>query len=106
MPPGEKPELSAAMLDRLMLNVSRLEGMAADVRTVAGAADPPVGKSSTADAANGLPIGKKRVPAGCHRAIYESRPNVTVDISVLCLKSGNAVFYAAAARPFTRIRHW
>jgi glutamate-5-semialdehyde dehydrogenase len=80
-----------AMLDRLILNAQRLEGMAADVRQVAALPDP-VGESfDNKTLPNGLMLGRRRVPLGVIAAIYESRPNVTIDISSLCLKSGNAV---------------
>ncbi len=83
--------MSEAMLDRLMLSPSRLEGMAQDVKTVAGLPDPVGETFEMRTLPNGLQIGKKRVPLGVIGAIYESRPNVTIDISSLCLKSGNAV---------------
>ena len=83
--------MSEAMLDRLMLSPSRLEGMAQDVRTVAALPDPVGEVFETKTLPNGLQISKKRVPLGVIGAIYESRPNVTIDISSLCLKSGNAV---------------
>jgi len=83
--------MNSAMLDRLMLNSSRLEGIAKDVLTVAGLQDPVVEMFAMRTMPNGLIIGRKRVPLGVIGAIYESRPNVTIDISVLCLKSGNAV---------------
>ncbi len=83
--------MNEAMLDRLLLNTSRLEGMARDVRTVAMLPDPVGEVFNMRTLPNGLLLGKKRVPLGVIGAIYESRPNVTVDISVLCLKSGNAV---------------
>ncbi|MCJ7514990.1 MAG: aldehyde dehydrogenase family protein, partial [Dehalococcoidia bacterium] len=88
---SEASGMSAAMLDRLMLNSSRLEGIANDVRTVAALPDPVGEIIEERTLPNGLQISKKRVPLGVIGAIYESRPNVTVDISVLCLKSGNAV---------------
>jgi len=88
---SEASGMSAAMLDRLMLNPSRLEGIANDVRTVAALADPVGEVIEERILPNGLHLSKKRVPLGVIGAIYESRPNVTVDISVLCLKSGNAV---------------
>ena len=76
--------------DRLMLNHDRLEAVAADVRTVAALPDP-VGQSfEMRTLPNGLIVGKTSVPLGVLAAIYEARPNVTVDISSLCLKSGNA----------------
>jgi len=83
--------MNEAMLDRLMLSPSRLEGMAQDVKTVAGLPDPVGEIFEMRTLPNGLQIGKKRVPLGVIGAIYESRPNVTIDISSLCLKSGNAV---------------
>jgi glutamate-5-semialdehyde dehydrogenase len=88
---GEKAGMSAAMLDRLLLNAERIKGMAADVRTVVALPDPVGEIFEMRTLSNGLQVGKKRVPLGVIGAIYESRPNVTVDISVLCLKSGNAV---------------
>jgi len=83
--------MSEAMLDRLMLSPSRLEGMAQDTRTVAALPDPVGEVFEMRTLPNGLQISKKRVPLGVIGAIYESRPNVTIDISSLCLKSGNAV---------------
>jgi glutamate-5-semialdehyde dehydrogenase len=83
--------MSEAMLDRLMLSPSRLEGMAQDVKTVATLPDPVGEVFEERLLPNGLKISKKRVPLGVIGAIYESRPNVTIDISSLCLKSGNAV---------------
>jgi glutamate-5-semialdehyde dehydrogenase len=83
--------MGAALLDRLMLNESRLEGIAADTRAVAALPDPVGEVFEMRTMPNGLQIGKKRVPIGVIGAIYESRPNVTVDIASLCLKSGNAV---------------
>jgi len=82
---------SAVLLDRLMLNAGRLEAIANDVKTVAALPDPIGETIEKRTLPNGLQISKKRVPLGVIAAIYESRPNVTVDISVLCLKSGNAV---------------
>jgi glutamate-5-semialdehyde dehydrogenase len=83
--------MSEAMLDRLMLSPARLEGMAQDTKTVAGLPDPVGEEFETRTLPNGLQIGKRRVPLGVVGSIYESRPNVTIDISSLCLKSGNAV---------------
>ncbi len=84
--------MNAAMLDRLMLNAGRLEGIAKDVLAVAALQDPVGEMFDVRTLPNGLIIGRKRVPLGVIGSIYESRPNVTIDISVLCLKSGNAVF--------------
>ena len=83
--------MNEAMLDRLMLSESRLEAMSQDVKTVAALPDPVGEVFEMRTLANGLQIGKKRVPLGVIGAIYESRPNVTVDMSSLCLKSGNAI---------------
>lgn len=88
---GAKTGMSAAMLDRLLLNTERIKGIAADVRTVTALPDPVGETFEMRTLPNGLQVGKKRVPLGVIGAVYESRPNVTVDISVLCLKSGNAV---------------
>ena len=88
---AEADGLSEAMLDRLLLNHQRLEDMANDVRSVAGLPDP-IGESIEARTLpNGLEVGRVRVPLGVVGVIYESRPNVTTDVSSLCLKSGNAV---------------
>jgi glutamate-5-semialdehyde dehydrogenase len=83
--------MNEAMLDRLMLSPSRLEAMSQDVKTVAALPDPVGEVFEMRTLANGLQIGKKRVPLGVIGAIYESRPNVTIDMSSLCLKSGNAI---------------
>jgi glutamate-5-semialdehyde dehydrogenase len=88
---AEASGMSEAMLDRLMLSPSRLEAMSQDVKTVAALPDPVGEMIEMRTLPNGLQIGKKRVPLGVIGAIYESRPNVTIDISSLCLKSGNAV---------------
>jgi len=88
---AEASGMSAAMLDRLLLNADRIAGMAGDVRVVAGLPDPVGEVFDMRTIPNGLQLGRKRVPLGVMATIYESRPNVTVDISSLCLKSGNAV---------------
>jgi glutamate-5-semialdehyde dehydrogenase len=83
--------MNAAMLDRLMLDGKRLEAIAQDVLSVAALPDPVGEVFEMRTLPNGLQLGKRRVPLGVIGAIYESRPNVTVDISALCLKSGNAL---------------
>ena len=83
--------MSVAMLDRLMLSPERLGAIAQDVLAVAALPDPVGEVFDMRTLPNGLQIGRKRVPLGVIGAIYESRPNVTVDISVLCLKAGNAI---------------
>lgn len=83
--------LSAAMIDRLTVNGAAIEAMAQGLREVAALPDP-VGKvTSMWRRPNGLLVGRMRIPLGVIGMIYESRPNVTVDASALCLKSGNAV---------------
>ncbi len=83
--------MSAAILDRLLLDSRRLEAIAQDVLAVAALPDPVGEVFDMRTLPNGLQVGRKRVPLGVIGAIYESRPNVTIDISALCLKSGNAV---------------
>ena len=87
---AEAEGLSAPMLDRLLLNPERLQSIARDVRSVAALPDPVGETLDMITMSNGLQVGKRRVPLGVVGSIYESRPNVTVDISALCLKSGNA----------------
>ena len=83
--------LSPAMIDRLTLEKATIESMAQGLREVAQLPDP-VGKvTSMWRRPNGLLVGRMRIPLGVIGIIYESRPNVTVDASALCLKSGNAV---------------
>ncbi|MCL2140679.1 MAG: glutamate-5-semialdehyde dehydrogenase [Dehalococcoidia bacterium] len=80
-----------AMLDRLLLTTERIDGMAQDVGNVASLSDPVGEIFDMRTLPNGLRLGKKRVPIGVIATIYESRPNVTIDIASLCLKAGNAV---------------
>ena len=88
---AEASGMDAAMLDRLMLNPARLKSIAQDVLAVMTLLDPVGEVFDMRTLPNGLQAGKKRVPLGVIGAIYESRPNVTIDISVLCLKAGNAI---------------
>jgi len=82
--------MSASVLDRLLLNPERLAAVADGVRKVADLPDPVGEVIDMRTLPNGLVVGRRRVPLGVIAAIYESRPNVTVDIASLCLKSGNA----------------
>jgi glutamate-5-semialdehyde dehydrogenase len=82
--------LTEAMLDRLLLDHGRLEGMARDVRAIAQMPDPVGEGLEQRTLPNGLQVSRVRVPLGVIASIYESRPNVTIDIASLCLKSGNA----------------
>ena len=88
---GREAGLGDALLDRLMLDPDRLAGLASDVRAVAMLPDPVGETLDMREMPNGLSVGRRTVPLGVIGAIYESRPNVTIDISALCLKSGNAV---------------
>lgn len=83
--------LSAAMLDRLMLDAARLEGVAAAVEAVAELRCPVGMVIDESFRPNGLKLTRIRVPLGVVGIIFESRPNVTADAGALCLKSGNAV---------------
>lgn len=88
---AKKSGISKAMLDRLTLKQATIDQMAKGLREVAALPDP-IGKvTSMWRRPNGLLVGKMRIPLGVIGIIYESRPNVTVDASALCLKSGNAV---------------
>lgn len=82
--------MSDAMIDRLTLTQDRIQGMAEGVRQVIALPDPVGQTMSSWDRPNGLHIDKVTVPLGVIAIIFESRPNVTVDAAVLCLKSGNA----------------
>ncbi len=83
--------IDPSMLDRLMLNESRLETIVDDMRAVTNLPDPVGEVFEEQVLANGLKIRKQRVPLGVLAVIYEARPNVTVDVAGLALKSGNAV---------------
>lgn len=87
---GQKDGLDDAMLDRLLLDDSRIQGMVEGLQQIITLADP-VGEISDMDyLPSGIQVGKMRVPLGVIGIIYESRPNVTIDAGALCLKSGNA----------------
>ena len=88
---GQASGLSFALLDRLELTDSRIEGMAQSLREIAAFVDP-IGEILTGwNHKNGMSIAKKRVPLGVIGMIYESRPNVTIDSAGLSIKSSNAV---------------
>ncbi len=82
---------SEALLDRLLLTQARLESIAADVRKVCQLADPVGEVIDGGVLESGLRLERRRVPLGVVGVIYEARPNVTVDVASLCLKTGNAV---------------
>lgn len=83
--------MAASLLDRLALNAGRLAGMANDVRAVCSLPDPVGEVIGGRMLDSGLALMRRRVPLGVVAAIYEARPNVTVDVAALCLKTGNAV---------------
>ncbi|MEX2246584.1 MAG: glutamate-5-semialdehyde dehydrogenase [Dehalococcoidia bacterium] len=87
---GRADGLTSAVLDRLTLTDDRLRAIAKDVRTVALLPDPVGETLEMRTLPNGLMVGKMRVPFGVIGAVYENRPNVTVDIASLCLKAGSA----------------
>jgi len=88
---GRASGLPESMLDRLLLTKSRIQAMAEGLRQIAQLPDPIGEVLSVVPRPNGLEISKIRVPLGVIGIIYESRPNVTVDATGLCLKAGNAV---------------
>jgi glutamate-5-semialdehyde dehydrogenase len=92
--------LSTAMLDRLELTPSRLNAMIQGVRHVIALRDPVGEVLKTWTLPNGLEMKKVRVPIGVIGIIYESRPNVTVDAAILCLKTGNAVILRGGKEAF------
>ncbi|ELJ8509524.1 gamma-glutamyl-phosphate reductase, partial [Vibrio cholerae] len=87
---GREAGLSDAMLDRLLLNESRLQAIANDVRNVIKLNDPVGSEIDSRVLENGMSLARRRVPLGVVGVIYEARPNVTIDIAALCLKTGNA----------------
>ncbi len=87
---GRANGLSEALLDRLLLTAPRLESIANDVKSIITLPDPVGEEFESRRLPNSLQISKRRTPLGVVGVIYESRPNVTIDISALCLKSGNA----------------
>ena len=91
MEAGREGGLDAALLDRLSLTEERIAGIARDVRAIAALPDP-VGETIEGHRLpNGLDVRKVRVPLGVVAVVYEARPNVTIDCSALCIKSGNAI---------------
>jgi len=91
---------SSAILDRLLLDAERIKGMAEGVRGIAALPDP-IGQTLEGQVLpNGLRIAKRRVPLGVIGTIYESRPDVTIDIAALCVKSGNAVILRGGKEAF------
>ncbi len=88
---GREADIGAALLDRLRLDIERIEGIAQAVEAVAKLPDPVGEVIDGHRLPNGLDVRKVRVPLGVIAVVYEARPNVTIDAAALCLKSGNAI---------------
>jgi glutamate-5-semialdehyde dehydrogenase len=105
---GRKGGLSKAVLDRILLDDGRIDGILRSVREIA-ALDDPVGEATAVRRPQGFVLEKVRIPLGVVAVIYEARPNVTVDAAALCIKAGNAVILrggsdaAASSAALTRI---
>jgi glutamate-5-semialdehyde dehydrogenase len=95
---------SSAFIDRLTLTPARIEAMADGIATVRGIADPVGVITESWQRPNGMVIERVRVPLGVVAVIFESRPNVTADAGVLCLKSGNAVILRGGSDSFRSCR--
>ncbi len=91
MQAGREAELGEALLDRLLLNEGRIDGIAKAVRQIVALGDPVGEVIDGHRLPNGLDVRKVRVPLGVVAVVYEARPNVTIDAAALCLKSGNAI---------------
>ncbi len=87
---GRANGLTAALLDRLMLNEKRIQALAEDARKIVDLPDPVGAEIEGRVLPNGLRLSRRRIPIGVIGVIYEARPNVTIDIATLCLKTGNA----------------
>ena len=92
--------MDAPRMDRLRLTSKTVESMAVACRDVAALSDPVGEIETTWLRPNGLLVGKMRIPLGVIAMIYESRPNVTVDSAILCLKAGNAVVLRGGSEAF------
>mgnify|MGYP000624281472 CR=1 FL=1 len=97
---GRNKGLSAAMLDRLMLDEDRIRSMVDGLRAVAEQEDPVGQVLEEWQRPTGLQIKRVRTPLGVIGVIYESRPNVTADAGALCLKAGNAVILRGGSEGF------
>ena len=91
MEAGRESDLSASLLDRLQLTEERLATIARDVRDIAALPDPVGDVVEERTLPNGIRLEKVLVPMGVVAVVYEARPNVTIDCSALCIKSGNAI---------------
>ncbi|MCT4577560.1 glutamate-5-semialdehyde dehydrogenase [Donghicola sp.] len=97
---GRNKGLTDAMMDRLMLDDARIQGICDGLRSVAGQDDPVGAVLAEWDRPSGIHIQRVRTPLGVIGVIYESRPNVTADAGALCLKAGNAVILRGGSESF------
>ena len=97
---AEKKSIAGALLDRLLLNQTRIETMATGLEQIAALEDPVGSVMAEWPRPNGLNIQRVRVPLGVIGIIYESRPNVTADAGALCIKSGNAAILRGGSESF------
>ncbi len=97
---GEESGLSSGLLDRLMLDDSRIDSMVKSIDDMIALADPIGNMTDVRTLENGLLIGKKSVPIGVLAMIYEARPNVTLDASILAIKSSNAIILRGGKEAF------
>ncbi|MDP7039989.1 MAG: glutamate-5-semialdehyde dehydrogenase, partial [Myxococcota bacterium] len=97
---GKEAGLKASLIDRLTLDAERIETMAQKMEQVAALADPLAETIASWKAPSGIDIAQVRIPIGVIGVIYESRPNVTVDVAALCLKSGNAAILKGGKEAF------
>ncbi|WP_061285812.1 glutamate-5-semialdehyde dehydrogenase [Leptospira interrogans] len=97
---GKKKNISSALMDRLLLNEKRVFSMASAVREIAALPDPIGEVTRGITLPNGLELVTRRVPLGVVMVIYESRPNVTIDVGALSFKSGNACILRGGSEAF------
>ena len=100
MTDAKAKDLSAALLDRLMLDPKRVDAMAKGLEEIAALPDPVGRTLAEWDRPNGLEIARVAVPLGVIGIIYESRPNVTADAAAICVRSGNAVILRPGSEAF------
>lgn len=95
---GKDNGLNTALLDRLMLNDARLDGIVESLKQITALPDPVGEISDLKYRPSGIQVGKMRVPLGVIGIVYESRPNVTIDATALCLKSGNSAILRGGSK--------
>ena len=97
---GQRRQLSDALLDRLLLDETRIDAMANGCLEIAALPDPIGEISAMTRRPSGIEVGQMRAPLGTIGIIYESRPNVTIDAAALCVKAGNAVVLRGGSEAF------